>query len=273
MTSAIAQYGVLSHYPQRNRTEHVNIGLVAFLADGTVRVHFGQDLRKLRCIDPSVNMETVRSWEDGLPRILHGQSVEQAVSLLQHFGQWRLSDTLGRFSYRNEDEYLARVANALHNMVATPPRSERDRGDISRLHMDLKTAFRTKGWLGHNIQNHEIVERYALGPMTTAEFALMNASLHVIESLDLRTSNQSAKRNDTRAKALTLDMARRAAKDSTRYAVLAGIDSPLLSEAKDLLKDYSEEVFTWESANDMNDLMNRLGVITKKPGLAMPLPD
>ena len=272
MTPAIAQYGVLSHYPQRNRTEHDNIGIVAFLPGGDTRVHFAQDLRKLRCVDPSVNLETVRSWETGLPRILTGQSVEQAMALLQHFGQWRLSEAMGRFSYRNEDEYLVRVANSLHTLVSTPPRSERDRGDISRLHIDLKTAFKAKGWLGQNIGNHEIVERYTLGPMTTAEFALQNESLHVIESLDLRTSNPSAKRNDTRAKALTLDMARRAAKNTTRYAVLAGIDSPLLKEAKSLLADYSEEVFTWESAHDMNELMRRLGVITKKPGLAMPLP-
>lgn len=272
MTPAIAQYGVLSHYPQRNRTEHIHIGIVVFLQDGTRRIHFAQDLRKLRCVDPSVNMETVRSWEDGLPSILNGQSMEQSVALLQNFGQWKLSDTMGRFSYRNEDEYLVRVANALHNLVATPPRSDRDRGEISRLHVDLKTAFRAKGWLGHDIRNHEIVERYVLGPMTTAEFALQNETLHVIESLDLRTSNPSAKRNDTRAKALTLDMARRAATGATRYAVLAGIDSPLLKEAKSLLGDYSEEVFTWESAHDMEKLMHRLGVITKKPGLAMPLP-
>lgn len=137
MNHAVAQYGVISHYPQRNRTEHVNIGIVVFLADKTMRVHFAQDLKKLRCVDPSVNLETVRSWETGLPRILSGQTVEESISFLQHFGQWRLSSTMGHFSYRNEDEYLVRVANALHNLVATPPRSERDRGDISRLHVDL----------------------------------------------------------------------------------------------------------------------------------------
>lgn len=272
MDATIAKYGVLAHYPQRNRTEHVNIGIVTFLPQGQSRVHFAQDLRKLRCVDPSVNIETVRSWESGLPKIMQGQSVEQAIALLRNFGQWRLSDAMGQFLYRSEEEYLARVANALHSLVATPPKSDRDRGDVSRLHVDLKTVFRAKGWLGYNIGNHEIVERYALGPMTTAEFALQNDSLHVIESLDLRTSNPSAKRNDARSKALTLDMARKAAKGATRYAVLAGIDSPLLKDAQNLLADYSEEIFTWESAQDMEDLMRRLGVITKKPGLEMPLP-
>lgn len=271
MNRQIAQYGVLSHYPQPNRTEHVNIGVVAFLADGSVRVHFGQDLKKLRAMDPQSNLDTVRSWEIGLPRMLQGRSTEQAAEFLRHFGQWSLSNELGRFAYANEDEYLTRIANALHSLVSAPKGERRERGDVSRLHIDLKTAFNAKGWLGRDIDNHEIVERYPIGPMTTAEFALQNGRLHVIESLDLRTSNPSAKRHDARSKALTLDMARKAAPNPARYAILAGIDSPLLPEAKALMGDYSEFVFTWESASDMNELMSILGKATGKPGMPIPL--
>lgn len=270
MNPFIVQYGVLSHYPQRNRTEHVNIGIVVFLDGGMVRVHLAQDLKKLRAADPAVNIETVRSWESGLPRMLAGQSTEQATSFLQNFGQWKLSSTLGRFSYTHEDEYLTRVTNALHSLVSAPPKSARERNDASHLHIDLKTAFAAKGWLGKDIANHEIVERYPLGPMTTAEFALQNGRLHVIETLDLRTSNPSAKRNDARAKALTLDVARRSATNTAGYAVLAGIDSPLIKDAKALLSDYCENVITWESVSEMNELMSRLGAATKKPGLPMP---
>lgn len=272
MTPNIAHYGVLSHYPQPNRTEHANIGIVVFLADGSVRVHFGQDLKKLRAMDPQVDLDAVRSWETGLPKMLAGQNLEQATTFLQHFGQWKLSGNLGKFSYTDEDNYLLRVANALHSLVAAPKSDRRERPEVSRLHMDLKTAFSAKGWLGRDIHNHEIVERYRIGPMTTAEFALQNGRLHVIESLDLRTSNPSAKRNDARSKALTLDMARRAAENTARYAILAGIDSPMMSEAKDLMAGYSEHVFTWESAADMNQLMAMLGKATGKPGMPMPLP-
>jgi hypothetical protein len=272
MTPNIAHYGVLSHYPQPNRTEHANIGIVVFLADGSVRVHFGQDLKKLRAMDPQVDLDAVRSWETGLPKMLAGQNLEQATTFLQHFGQWKLSGNLGKFSYTDEDNYLLRVANALHSLVAAPKSDRRERPEVSRLHMDLKTAFSAKGWLGRDIHNHEIVERYRIGPMTTAEFALQNGRLHVIESLDLRTSNPSAKRNDARSKALTLDMARKAAENTARYAILAGIDSPMMGEAKDLMAGYSEHVFTWESAADMNQLMAMLGKATGKPGMPMPLP-
>lgn len=273
MNQQIAHYGVLSHYPQPNRTEHVHIGLVVFLADASVRVHFGQDLKKLRAVDPQVSLDTVRSWENGLPRMLQGYSMEQAAEFLRNFGQWRLSSSLGQFIYRDEEDYLNRVTNALHSLISAPSKPSRERATLSRLHLDLKTAFNTKGWLGKNIQNHEIVERFPIGPMTTAEFALQNGSLHVIESLDLRaSSNPWAKRNDARAKALTLDMTRRLAQKSARYAVLAGVDSPLLREAKALMEDYSDFVFTWENATEMDELMGRLGQATGKPGLPVPLP-
>lgn len=273
MTRQIAQYGVLSHYPQPNRTEHAHIGIVVFLSDGSVRVHFGQDLKKLRAMDPQTNLETVRSWERGLPEMLKGQTTEQAAEFLQHFGQWRLSTSLGRFAFASDDEYLARIANALQSLVAAPKSERRERSDVSRLHLDLKTTFGAKGWLGKNIDNHEIVERYPIGPMTTAEFALQNGRLHVIESLDLRTSNPSAKRHDARSKALTLDMARKASDNTARYAILAGVDSPMMGEAVALMGDYSEHVFTWESAADMNELMALLGKATGKPGMPMPLPN
>lgn len=274
MTAQIAQYATLAHYPQPNRTEHVNIGLVVFLPDASVRLHLGQDLKKLRAIDPSADLPTVRSWEAGLPKMLHGMGVEQARSFLRNFGHWSISPTLGCFAYRGEDQYLQRIATALHSLVATPPAPRRERTPTSRLHLDLKATFNAKGWLGKNIDNHEIVERYPIGPMTTAEFALKNGTLHVIETLDLRSSNLSAKRNDARSTALTLDMAIQASqnKPPARYCILAGIDSPLMPEAQDLMGRYCESLVTWEHPEQMNALLHTLGQATGKPGIPMPMP-
>ena len=85
-TPLIAKYGVLSHYPKPNRTEHVHIGLVVFLRDGMIRVHFAQDLKKLRAMDQTASLETVRDWEHGLPKMLAGMKTEQAAAFLQTFG-------------------------------------------------------------------------------------------------------------------------------------------------------------------------------------------
>lgn len=269
----VAKYATLAHYPQPNRTEHVNIGLVVFLPDGAVRLHLGQDLRKLRCIDPSADLAAARSWEESLPRLLHGMTEAQARTFLRNFGQWSISTSTGCFAYTDEASYLARIACALQSLVAPPKTKRQDRSLSTRLHLDLKAAFHAKGWLGKNIDNHDIVERYPIGPMTTAEFALKNGTLHVIETLDLRTSNPSSKRSDARATALTLDMATKASDSAPqRYCVLAGIDSPLMPEAKDLMQHYSEHVITWENVHEMNDLLGMLGQATGKPGIPMPLP-
>ena len=62
------------------------------------------------------------------------------------------------------------------------------------------------------------------------------------------------------------------ASTAARYAILAGVDSPMMTEAKALMQDYSEHVFTWENATEMNELMGRLGQATGKPGLPVPPP-
>lgn len=271
MSPYAASYGVLSHFPAPNRSEHVHIGIVVFRHDGEVRAHFAQDLRKLRAIDPQVNLATVREWEAALPKLIGRRPQSDAIDFISHLGAWRLSGGLGQFAYFTEDDYLHRVANALQNLVAPPLGLARSRTEQSRLHLDLRTAFSGKGWLGKDISNHEIVERFPIGPMTTAEFAVMNGRLHVLESLDLRTSNFSAKRNDARSKALTLDMARRAGERTARYAVLAGVDSPLLLDAKALMADYCDTVFQWENPEHMTELMRILGKATGKPMLAPPL--
>ena len=266
----IAQYGVLSHFPHLNRTEHVHIGIVAFLPEGSVRVHFGEDLKKLKAIDPSIKLDIVRSWEDALPRVLSGLSTERATSFLRNFGNWHLSSQLGRFSFSNEDEYHDRVISALQSLVTVTGKVERDVRERSKLHRDLKNVFVRKGWLGKDVKK-EIVERYPLGPMTTAEFAMRNGVLHVIETLDLRTSHPWQRRNDARSKALAFDMARRMESTSSRYAVLSGIGTPLFRDAKALLNDYCQYVINWDDGLEMDGLMEVLGKATGKPGMKLPV--
>lgn len=265
----IAQYGVLSHFPHLNRTEHVHIGIVTFMQEGLVRVHFGDDLKKLKAIDPTIRLDVVRSWEEGLPRLLSGLETEKATAFLKNFGNWHLSSQLGKFSYQDEEEYLARVTAALANLVSTTGKAYREKSERSKLHLDLKNVFQRKGWLGKDVKK-TIVEKYPLGPMTTAEFAVRNGVLHVIETLDLRRSNPWQRRSDARNKALAFDMARRVEQNSSRYAVLAGINNALYKDAKALFNDYCQHVINWDSGSEMDDLLDVLGKATGKPGMKLP---
>lgn len=266
----LARYGVVSHYPHPNRTEHVCIGIVVFRHDGEVRAHFGDDLRKLRAIDPRANLEKVRSWERELPELVRGMPIEAAHRFLQHFGTWRLSETLGAFRYDSEAQYQARVQNALLSLVAPADRPTTQREPKSRLHVDLKQTFQVKGWLGRDIEAHQIVSRYPIGPEVSAEFALKNGRLHVIETLDLRTANTSQKRTEAQAKALAFHMATRLDEHAARYAVMAGMTSPLANGARDLLAEYADRVYSWESPSDMSSLFSTLSQAIGRPEIPLP---
>lgn len=265
-----ANYGVLSHYPHPNRTEHVNIGLVVFRHDGEVRVHIGDDLRKLRAIDPKAHLDIVRGWEQGLPKMVEGMEPGAAHRFLQHFGTWRMSESLGAFLYDSEDQYLERVQNALLSLVAPSRREVAPRDPTSRLHLDLKQRFQVKGWLGRDIDAHQIVARYPIGPEVSAEFALKNGRLHIIETLDLRTANVSQKRTEAQAKALAFHMATRVDKQVARYAVMAGTTSSLAIGARELFTEYADRVYSWESPQDMSDFFRTIGQATGRPEIPLP---
>lgn len=267
----IAQYAVISDYPYRQRTEHVHIGLLVFRPDGEVRIHLGTDLRKVRAIYPRAKMEAIRAWESELPSRLKGATIENAHAILSLCGSdWRLSETTGRLAYDTEDNYLHRVRMALMNLVDPVAPAKEAREATSRLFTDLKQTFRSKGWLGKNIDAHEIVPRFSLGPEVTAEFALKNGRLHVIETLDLRTSNPSTKRTEAHSKALVFDMARRVDPCVARYAVMAGFSSRIALGVRDLLSSYSDRVYSWESVSDMSSLLHTLEEATGRPALLPP---
>lgn len=271
--SQIAHYVTIADYPYPLRSEHVNIGIAVFLPGGDNRIHLGADLRKVRAIYPRARLDVVRQWEAELPGMIAGLSIDEARQKFVVLGNdWRLGDQVGRFIYENDDDYLHRVRMALVNLVdPVAPRREL-REPSSRLFFDLKRTFEIKGWLGRDIEAHQIVPRFPVGPEVTAEFALKNGRLHVIESLDLRVSNTSAKRQEAQAKALAFDMARRLDKGAASYAVMAGLSSPIASGTRELLTAYADRVYAWESPSDMTDLMTSIGKATGKPEIPIPLP-
>lgn len=270
----IAHYALLSDYPYRNRTEHVHIGLVVFRHDGEVRVHLADDLRKVRAINPRAKIDVIRDWEKTLPPLITGKSIDEARLKMESMGNdWRISEAVGKFAYENEEDYLHRVTMALTNLVSPAPRKADQREPTSRLHTDLRKSFIRYGWLGKDIKNHEIVTRYSLGPEVTAEFALMNGRLHVIETLDLRTDSQPQKRTEARSKALAFDMAKRQAGNAACYAVMAGMTSSLAAGARELLQTYADHVYAWESPSDMNEFFDTLGRATGRPMMALPKPN
>ncbi|WP_375591578.1 DUF3037 domain-containing protein [Chitiniphilus eburneus] len=270
----IAKYGVLRHQPYANRSEHINIGIVAFLHDGSVRMHFGSNLKKLRAFDPSVNLETVRSWADEIARmgVLHGSN--GVMQMLEHFGAWRLSSKLGGFAWRDEDEYEQRIEETLESLVEPAHPTKHPRAGNSRLFLDLKRAFTTQGWMSDQIKDinkHKIVARYPiLGNNVTAEFAIQNGALHLTETVDFRLNLLPIKRQEAMSKATVLDLASKLHTSSPvkKYVVVAGSSHQDASPSIDILSHYADEIFEWEKASAMDDYLNLIAKAVGRPPLS-----
>lgn len=267
----IAAYSVLVDRPYRNRNEQTNIGLVVLRPDG-VRVHISDDLRKVKAINPRANIDALHQWADQIPQLLEGcRSIDEAAIRLEAIGRDWILDGHGTLEYASDEDYLRRIRLALDNLVRPAPRLREPRDPTSRLHLDLKRSFLINGWLGKDINAHEIVTRYPIGPEVTAEFALLNGKLNVIESVDLRSENASAKRVEVRAKALALDVARKSRQGKAAcYAVMAGETSRIAGDTRELLTMYADHVFRWEDARDVNDLFDLIGKATGKPMIPLP---
>lgn len=272
----VAQFGVLRHQPYPNRSEHVNVGLAVFMPDGTLRLHFAANLRKLKALDPQADIDTLRGWERDLPAMMQGMNVNAMRSMLERFGTLRLSDQIGAFTYRDEHDYARRVAQSLDSLVEPRAKPSVRREPQSRLFIDIKRGFEALGWVSPNpadIGKHKIIPRYPIAKDegVTAEFALRNGKLHVIETLDFRVSTATAKNIEARSKALVFDLAHDIeGAPVMSYVVVAGGQLPEARSAVKLMHRYAENVCHWEDKGDMNGLMNQLSAALGQAPISMP---
>lgn len=274
----IAHFSVLRHQPYPQRTEHVNIGIAAFLSDGTVRVRLASNLRKLRALDPRASMSAARSQEEHLRKMLEELRADGGDAMNLSIGPWRLGGATGTFCYQSEHEIERSIEWALRE--SCDPRDGArplDRPAVSRLYTDLKRTFSANGWLGkrpEQIADHLIIPRYSIIPEEglVADFALRNGSLHVLEALDLRgvEANIAAKRTEGQAKAMVLTSAQLADASAKTYAVVAGSNDSRAAGTMRLLERLADDIYAWESGDDMSKLFDRLSAAMGRQ--SMPLP-
>jgi len=272
----IARYGVLRHQPYPNRSEHLNIGLAVFMPDGSLRIHMAANLRKLKAFDPHADIDTLRGWERDLPAMLAHQSTEVMRHTLGHFGTLRLSETLGELAYHDEHSYTQRIAQSLESLTEPRTKPSVAREPQSRLFIDIKRSFEALGWLSANptdIAKHKIIPRYPIAKDegVTAEFALRNGKLHVIETLDFRVSTAAAKNLEARSKALVFDLAHDIeGVPIMSYVVIAGGQMDEAKSAIKLMQRYAENVCHWEDKGDMDGLINTLSTAIGQSPLRIP---
>lgn len=277
---SIAMYSVLRYSPYHNRSEHLNVGIMVLLPDGKVRAHIAHNLRKVKAFDPAANLEQIREIEKGLPDFVETQkwNDENLFSALQGLGTVTPYPKPSMFVFDSESEYEEIVASALSTLVEPRRKGKTLRDPLSRLFLDVKSVFTQFSWLGrtsNEINNHLIVPRFPVSVEegVTAEFALRNGKLHIIETVDFRPGNLHAKRQEAMSKALVFDVAAQIEKGTVMsYVITAGASLPEAKPVVNLLNRYSEHMIAWESREEINGFLDAMESATGKPRpLDLPL--
>lgn len=261
-------------YPQRN--ERCALGLLAFKHDGCVKAHLAHNLRKVRAMDPSCEVEALRS---GVERIAAALTDDPTLlpMYLDGFGVLRVAPSEGYVSYSSDEEYEAAIRWAL-DVGAEPAaaRDSRERAPVSRLFLEVKGVFHTLGWLakvGQGIDDHVIVPRFTMSPEEglSVDFALKNTVMHCLQTVDFRSAHHAAQRRiEAQAKALALGLAEQLIPQplhAQRYFVIAGTGELDARRTIRLVERVCEHVFAHESRQDMDELMSILSRAMGQPPL------
>jgi len=266
----------LIHFqPYPARAEHCTVGALVFAQDGLARVHLAHKLKKVKALDPQANLEALRESLN-----------ELAKEVTQKPGAWevfrtglagiRFSQDAGFFAYANSEEYERQVQWLLQ--TAAEPRSAQARKlyqPKSRLFVELKSTFKNFGWLGEkseDIEDHKVVTHYPVvaDQDLSAEFAMKNGRLHLVETVDFRSGAASAKRMEARGKALVFDAAKEQDIQTQCTVVVAAQDYDDIQASMNLLNRYADRVAVYDSATDMQSLFGDWARAMNRPMLAMP---
>lgn len=266
---------LVNYHPYPARAEHCTVGALVFAQDGKARVHLAHNLKKVKALDPQANLESLRDSLNALTKELnekHGawEAFKAGVAGL------RFSSSAGFFAYTNPEEYERQVQWLLQ--TAAEPRSALARKmhqPKSRLFVELKSTFKNYGWLGEkaeDIEDHKVVTHYPVvaDEDLSAEFAMKNGFLHLVETVDFRAGVVSAKRMEARGKALVFDAAKEQDDQTQCTVVVAAQDYADIKASMNLLNRYADRVAVYESATDMQSLLNDWARAMKRPMLAMP---
>ena len=107
---------LISYHPYENRDEHCSIGVLVFDEQDRVQVFTGTNIRKIRSLNPSCELNSIRSGLKDFENLLNEN--KSAWRALKHgFGPFNFSKKPGTFTYQNSDEFTKQVQFFLNFMV------------------------------------------------------------------------------------------------------------------------------------------------------------
>jgi hypothetical protein len=266
---------LVNYQPYPARAEHCTVGALVFAQDGKVRVHLAHNLKKVKALDPQANLESLRDSLNALTKEIN-EKPGAWDAFKAGLAGLRFSSSAGFFAYANPEEYERQVQWLLQ--TAAEPRSVQSKKmhqPKSRLFVELKSTFKSYGWLGEkaeDIEDHKVVTHYPVvaDEDLSAEFAMKNGRLHLVETVDFRAGVASAKRMEARGKALVFDAAKEQDTETQCTVVVAAQDYADIKASMNMLNRYADRVAVYESATDMQSLLSDWARAMNRPMLAMP---
>lgn len=162
------KYALVRYQPDRARHEIVNIGTVVFAPEGP-RLCVAQNLTKLLAIDPNISLMQVQDEASQLNHamgLLWGKGLT-TEAITQYFGQAKAGITLsanGLVDTQGKDISDV-MAELQRDLVTSPTKTNPRNQQSSRLHSELKAAFKAAKMLGRSsddISRHLVVANYPI---------------------------------------------------------------------------------------------------------------
>ena len=215
-------------------------------------------------MDPSVSQIALRDMVDLMAKELTANPGLWALyaSGLPHL---RFSGKPGVIRYNSKQELQEGIVWSL-KAAAEPVKANKgaDRDAVSRLFIDIKRTFSNMGWMaeaGVGINEHRIVPRYAVvqDEGLVSDFALKSQTLELFQVVDFRNPSDPARLQESQAKAYAMAIAKQTIEKSMGYAIVAGVGQAKAAKSLRTLERVSDDVFVYESSDDMNRLFKHLG--------------
>lgn len=267
MNESILSFAVLRVVPDHSRGESMNVGLVVF-DDENPRVLFRAPISRLRALHPDLDSIDPVAWAAELEGILKKYSnIKDQHDAAQYFGGVVTCDTLlGNITIDEDDHSDEVVSSLLRRFVDVPDRmiavTNRSKIARSQLNTQLRQWFRHAKLFSRrqsDLSKQKIVSDYPIVAEDDlfADFALKNGAIHIIEAIDLRGISRPtrASQGHVSVAAIMLDQARlKLPPTSRRIAITAADDYSLLRGSMNILSHYTNDVLTFESAEDRKTL-------------------
>lgn len=248
-------YAVLQAVPDERRGERVNIGLVVLNEDGLdIQVVESRKIRALtgKSWDAFIDQfsQTLRSADDPS---LNSEGRLERLKIVQ--SQLSL-DKVGWFRTTGAD-YGAITKEIMRALVERPREKIVRDGPavVSAISAELKSAAILAG-RDETIDSGKVVRGYRVEPGLEADFAQLNARLHVAAVLDLRADNPHVAQ--AALKAVVLDRAERIHGSAKVHKIGVYACAPArraeVSEHISILSEYSEDILNWDDPSDREGL-------------------